>query len=165
MACNDGKVAPKTLSHCWSAAELWMALDSVSPTSVIFSAPAHHHHVVHARGDGQIGLSHGQSAGCAGRLHPGRGYVVPGQAGIVGDERGHVLLLDVAPGGHVAHVHGVHLLAGYLGIGQGGQSGHDAHLPEGGVPQLTELGDADADDGDLPHSPPSFIRILPRYLA
>ncbi len=113
MACSDGKVAPNvTLPLLVRRRGLDLVGLSMSPDVGHLLRPADHHHVVHARGDGQIALPERQSAGCAGRLHPGRRDVVPGQAGIVGDERGHVLLLDVAPGGHVAHVQGVDLLAG-----------------------------------------------------
>jgi len=38
-ACSAGNVAPKAVSHCWSAAVAWISVDSTSPTSVIFSAP------------------------------------------------------------------------------------------------------------------------------
>jgi len=76
-----------------------------------------------------------------------------------------VLLIDEAPGGHVADVERFDIFRRYVRVVHGRQSGLYSDLAEGEVPQLAELRLSDADDGDLPHSPPSFILILPRYLA
>jgi len=127
--------------------------------------PAHDHDVVHARCHRQVPLAERQAPGRARRLHPGGRYVVPRQTGVVCYERPDVLLLDELPRGHVAHVQGVDLLARQVGIPHRGQARLYAQIAEGLVPQLPELGVPDADDRYLPHSAPSFILILPRYLA
>ncbi len=51
-----------------------------------------------------------------------------------------VLLLDEPPGGHVADVQRVDVLAGQVGVVDRRQAGLYADLAEGQVPQLAELG-------------------------
>ena len=97
------------------------------------------------------------------RPAPPRGDGCP-EPGVVEDQRGDVLLVDQRAARHVAEVERAEVAAGELRVHQGLEPGLDADLPERPVPQLAELGHADAEDRDVAHQlPPMWI--LPRNFA
>src|SRR2546422_890611 len=109
------------------------------------------HDVVHPGRDREARLQKRDRPARAAAFDPDRREVHVRQAGVIGDEGGHVLLVDELPRGHVPDVDRIDVLGPELRILDRLQPGLDAEVPERTVPEFSELRLADADHGDVPH--------------
>src|SRR2546425_302066 len=109
------------------------------------------HDVVHPGRDREARLQKRDRPARAAAFDPDRREVHVRQAGVIGDEGGHVLLVDELPRGHVPDVDRIDVLGPELRILDRLQPGLDAEVPERTVPEFSELRLADADYGDVPH--------------
>src|SRR3989441_874405 len=109
------------------------------------------HDVVHPGRDREARLQKRDRPARAAAFDPDRREVHVRQAGVIGDEGGHVLLVDELPRGHVPDVDRVDVLGPKLRVLDRLQPGLDAEVPERTVPEFSELRLADADHGDVPH--------------
>src|SRR3989441_12113317 len=109
------------------------------------------HDVVHPGRDREPRLQERDGAARAAAFDADRRKVHIRQAGVIGDERGHVLLVDELPRGHVADVHRIDVLRAEFRVLDRLQPGLDAEVPERTVPEFSELRLADTDHGDVPH--------------
>ncbi len=130
-------------------------------------------HLLDARGDDDVVVARGhrhdggaerQAARGTGGLDAGRRDVLLlGQADEVGDERASVLLVDEHAAAHVAHVHGLDLLAAQLRVLDGLDACLDHDVTERAVPHFAELGAARTDDCYVSHvQSPALIFFLCR---
>jgi hypothetical protein len=118
--------------------------------------------ILHAARDRDDRLPEGKPAGCAGRLHTGRGSVVRRKTGVIRDQGTDVFLLDEPPGAHVPDVESVDPLAGDTGILERQRPGLDEEVAERGSPVLPELRASDSDYCYVSHF---CITIFPLCLA
>ena len=121
--------------------------------------------VVETARDRKVALVEREGARRPSPLDAHGGKVPCAQTRVIEDQGGDLLLVDQGAGRHVPEEQGTEVPRGELRVHQCLEPRFDADLAERPVPELPELGHADAENGDLAHGQLPPMWILPRYFA